>query len=118
MNAVVLEQFFGSVRGDYLEQIGGDDDDDVDGGGDDDDDNTRIKSNFHISKLNDSCLQFWGGMGFTNDVGISRSYMFPESCTMHIHQKTLLKTINPPQPRGQSIKTTTKMSQIKHTKDR
>ena len=35
MNAVVLEQFFGSVRGDYLERIGGgddDDDDDVDGG--------------------------------------------------------------------------------------
>ena len=25
-------------------------------------------------KINDSCLQFWGGMGFTNDVEISRSY--------------------------------------------
>jgi len=25
-------------------------------------------------EINDSCLQFWGGMGFTNDVGISRSY--------------------------------------------
>merc|ERR1711973_414330 len=25
-------------------------------------------------EINDSCLQFWGGMGFTNDVEISRSY--------------------------------------------
>ena len=25
-------------------------------------------------KINDSCLQFWGGMGFTTDVEISRSY--------------------------------------------
>ena len=33
-------------------------------------------------KINDSCLQFWGGMGFTNDVGISRSYRFlqQQSC--------------------------------------
>ena len=27
-----------------------------------------------LLKINDSCLQFWGGMGFTNDVEISRSY--------------------------------------------
>jgi citronellyl-CoA dehydrogenase len=27
-----------------------------------------------ISQVADSCLQFWGGMGFTNDVLVSRMY--------------------------------------------
>ena len=25
-------------------------------------------------EVSDSCLQFWGGMGFTNDVLVSRMY--------------------------------------------
>ena len=39
------------------------------------DDIKLVMLTFHtFLKINDSCLQFWGGMGFTNDVEISRSY--------------------------------------------
>ena len=27
-----------------------------------------------VREVTDSCLQFWGGMGFTNDVLVSRMY--------------------------------------------
>ena len=41
--------------------------------------NIFLNCTFFTQKINDSCLQFWGGMGFTNDVGISRSYRFLHS---------------------------------------
>ena len=34
----------------------------------------KLKAGRLGRQLNDQCLQFWGGMGFTNDVAISRSY--------------------------------------------
>ena len=38
-------------------------------------------------KINDSCLQFWGGMGFTNDVEISRSYRWKKDILKDIYRK-------------------------------
>ena len=46
-----------------------------------------------FSKINDSCLQFWGGMGFTNDVEISRSYRWKKDILKDIYRK-IIKTQN------------------------
>ncbi|XP_075443446.1 putative acyl-CoA dehydrogenase 6 [Ascaphus truei] len=34
----------------------------------------KLKAGRLVRELNDSCLQFWGGMGFTNEVLVSRCY--------------------------------------------
>lgn len=34
----------------------------------------KLKSGRLARKITDSCLQFWGGMGFTNEVYVSRLY--------------------------------------------
>eukprot|EP00092_Neocalanus_flemingeri_P000690 GFUD01000732.1.p1 GENE.GFUD01000732.1~~GFUD01000732.1.p1 ORF type:complete len:433 (-),score=101.82 GFUD01000732.1:196-1449(-) len=34
----------------------------------------KLKCGRLLREVNDSCLQFWGGMGFTNDVLVSRMY--------------------------------------------
>ena len=34
----------------------------------------KLKVGRLLREVNDSCLQFWGGMGFTNDVLVSRFY--------------------------------------------
>jgi len=34
----------------------------------------KLKVGRLLREVNDSCLQFWGGMGFTNDVLVSRMY--------------------------------------------
>lgn len=34
----------------------------------------KLKSGRLCREVTDSCLQFWGGMGFTNDVYVSRMY--------------------------------------------
>lgn len=34
----------------------------------------KLKGGRLARELNDSCLQFWGGVGFTNDVFVSRMY--------------------------------------------
>ena len=34
----------------------------------------KLKVGRLVREVSDSCLQFWGGMGFTNDVPISRMY--------------------------------------------
>jgi len=34
----------------------------------------KLKSGRLIREVADSCLQFWGGMGYTDDVFISRMY--------------------------------------------
>ena len=34
----------------------------------------KLKSGRLCREVTDSCLQFWGGMGFTNDVYVSRLY--------------------------------------------
>lgn len=34
----------------------------------------KLKSGRLCREVTDSCLQFWGGMGFTNDVLVSRMY--------------------------------------------
>jgi len=34
----------------------------------------KLKSGRLNREVSDSCLQFWGGMGFTNDVLVSRMY--------------------------------------------
>ena len=34
----------------------------------------KLKSGRLVREVADSCLQFWGGMGFTNDVLVSRMY--------------------------------------------
>ena len=36
----------------------------------------KLKSGRLNREVSDSCLQFWGGMGFTNDVLVSRMYRF------------------------------------------
>ena len=34
----------------------------------------KLKSGRLVREVADSCLQFWGGMGFTNEVLVSRFY--------------------------------------------
>merc|ERR1719213_1536299 len=34
----------------------------------------KLKVGRLVREVTDSCLQFWGGMGFTNDVLVSRMY--------------------------------------------
>merc|ERR1712018_1096095 len=34
----------------------------------------KLKSGRIAREITDSCLQFWGGMGFTNEVYVSRLY--------------------------------------------
>lgn len=34
----------------------------------------KLKAGRLTREITDSCLQFWGGMGFTNEVEISRAY--------------------------------------------
>jgi len=34
----------------------------------------KLKVGRLVREVSDSCLQFWGGMGFTNEVGVSRMY--------------------------------------------
>ncbi|KAG9472322.1 hypothetical protein GDO78_020265, partial [Eleutherodactylus coqui] len=34
----------------------------------------KLKAGRLARELSDSCLQFWGGMGFTNEVFVSRFY--------------------------------------------
>lgn len=34
----------------------------------------KLKAGRLVREVPDSCLQFWGGMGFTSDVEVSRAY--------------------------------------------
>lgn len=34
----------------------------------------KLKGGRLVREVSDSCLQFWGGMGFTSDVLVSRVY--------------------------------------------
>lgn len=34
----------------------------------------KLKAGRLLRELTDSCLQFWGGMGFTSDVEVSRAF--------------------------------------------
>ena len=34
----------------------------------------KLKAGRLVREVSDSCLQFWGGMGFTADVEVSRAY--------------------------------------------
>jgi citronellyl-CoA dehydrogenase len=37
----------------------------------------KLKAGRLAREVTDSCLQYWGGMGFTNDVLVSRFYRWP-----------------------------------------
>ena len=52
----------------------------------------KLKCGRLVREVADSCLQFWGGMGFTNEVMVSRMYrladIFPkasETCLSLLH---------------------------------
>lgn len=34
----------------------------------------KLKAGRLVREVTDSCLQFWGGMGFTNEVEVSRAF--------------------------------------------
>lgn len=34
----------------------------------------KLKAGRLVREVTDSCLQFWGGMGFTSDVEVSRAF--------------------------------------------
>ena len=36
----------------------------------------KLKGGRLVREVSDSCLQYWGGMGFTNEVKISRFYRY------------------------------------------
>ena len=36
----------------------------------------KLKAGRLCREVTDSCLQYWGGMGFTNDVLVSRMYRY------------------------------------------
>ncbi len=42
----------------------------------------KLKAGRLARELGDSCLQYWGGMGFTNDVLVSRFY---RSVSLNVH---------------------------------
>ena len=44
----------------------------------------KLKAGRLAREVSDSCLQFWGGMGFTNEVTVSRlyRYVYPQSWTL------------------------------------
>ena len=62
----------------------------------------KLKCGRLCREVTDGCLQFWGGMGFTNDVLVSRLYRQPNFINWHAHQylisghaKTMLEWMAP-----------------------
>lgn len=45
----------------------------------------KLKAGRLAREVTDSCLQFWGGMGFTNEVLVSRFYRYAQIITCYVY---------------------------------
>jgi alkylation response protein AidB-like acyl-CoA dehydrogenase len=44
----------------------------------------KLKAGRLVRELSDACLQYWGGMGFTSEVLVSRYYRYAKGGGIHV----------------------------------